>query len=156
MKKIFVEGHPDLTLVRSMGFTRKNSKALGPKGEVINHVRKQTDGVALVDEDPQETPSAYLQKLKKEELGISFLRFTDVKKNNKIIALRPRLEEWIIRICTDSDISLPIDFGLPDTPKELHDVLPQRLPQLEKLIKHLLDIKNPPLIHLQSLLTEKS
>ena len=35
MSKVFVEGPPDLILARALGFTRKNSRSLGPKGEGV-------------------------------------------------------------------------------------------------------------------------
>lgn len=152
MTMVFVEGPPDLALVRALGFTRKNSKRLGPKGEVIKHLMKKTGALALVDEDPGETSSRRLQSMRKEELEHNLLCYTDAKSGNKIIALRPRLEDWIIGICKVAGVSLEKGFSLPESPKELHRILPQQLPGFERLLKRLLTERNPSLLYLQDLL----
>jgi hypothetical protein len=42
-----------------------------------------------------------------------------------------------------------------EKPKELHDFLPQHPKLLEKLVAHPLELKNPAILLLQSLLKEK-
>ncbi len=81
--------------------------------------------------------------------------YTDTKNQHKIIALRPRLEEWIIKIAKTAGINLPKEFNLPDTPKALHECLPQKLTEFEYLIKHLLEVKNQAIQFLQNQLLPK-
>lgn len=61
MKKVLVEGPPDLTLVRALGFTKKTSSKRDGKGEVCNTLKKNSNLLALIDEDPDSAPSAYLK-----------------------------------------------------------------------------------------------
>lgn len=154
MSKVFVEGKTDFAFVRALGISPKNARVLDSKGEVCNYFAKHSEAIGLVDEDPAETPSKYLQKLKKEELQYNLLLYRDSKNNNKIIALRPRLEEWLIKICKESELKMS-DFKLPEKSKELHDFLPQHPELLEKLIARLLELKNPALLLLQSHLSKK-
>jgi hypothetical protein len=51
------------------------------------------------------------------------------------------LEDWIIYICKKAGIKLA-DFGLPEKPNDLHDVINQRINKFENLIDHLKDNKN--------------
>ncbi|MCB0532834.1 MAG: hypothetical protein H6574_21115 [Lewinellaceae bacterium] len=154
MKTILVEGPPDLTLVRTLGFTRKTSSKRGGKGEVCNYLKKHTDLLALVDEDPHSTPSNYLKNLETKELMHSLLEYTDREKRHKIIALRPRLEEWILAVAKTAEIDLYKDFNLPNTAKALHDILPQKLAAFEKLIKHLVEDQSPSILFLKKQLIE--
>ena len=161
MSKVFLEGKTDFAFVRALGISRKNARVLDSKGEVCNYLAKHSEVIGLVDEDPGYTPSKYLQKLQKEELEHDLLLYLDSKNNNKIIALRPRLEEWLIKVCKKAGVKMndpnnpKYELKLPNRPKELHDFLPQHLGQLEKLVAHLLELKNPALLLLQSHLLEK-
>lgn len=149
MSKVFVEGKTDFAFVRALGIVRKNARVLDSKGEVCNYLAKHSEVIGLVDEDPGDTPSKYLQKLKKEALGNDLLLYRDSKNRNKIIALRPRLEEWLIKVCKNAGVDMN-DYRLPEKPKELHDFLPQHTEQLEKIVQYLLEIKNPAILLLQS------
>ncbi len=163
MRKVFVEGKTDFAFVRALGISRKNARALGSKGDVCNYFAKHREVVGLLDEDPDETPSKYLRNLEKEkeELQHDLLLYEDSKNTNKIIALRPRLEEWLIKVCKDAGLKMndpndpKYELKLPNKPKELHDFLPQHPEQLGTLVTHLLELKNPALLLLQSHLLEK-
>ena len=154
MRKVFLEGKTDFVFVRALGIPRKNARVLDSKGEVCNYLAKHSEAIGLVDEDPGDTPSKYLQKLKMTDLEHALLLYQDTKNNNKVVALRPRLEEWLLRICKQSGVKMS-EFNLPDKPKELHYFLPQHPEHLEKLIRHLLELKSPALLLLQSHLLEK-
>ncbi|HRI62228.1 MAG TPA: hypothetical protein PK228_20950 [Saprospiraceae bacterium] len=154
MKRVFVEGKPDLALVKALGVSRQEASMAGNKGKVCHIARKNPPAVGLVDEDPDEELPGYLRDLKKEDLGQNLLLYRDAKNGNKIIALCPRLEEWLLKVCKQDGVKLG-DFFLPDKPVELHKEWPRHLPKLEKLVAHLLELKNPALLLLQLHLLEK-
>lgn len=154
MKKVLVEGPPDLVLVRALGFTKKRSSKRDGKGEVCNYLRKNSNLLALVDEDPDSQVSRYLKGLPQTALDFNLLEYKDLKNNNKIIALRPRLEEWILQVVKEAKIDLQKQFKLPDTPKDLHDALPQKLAEFERLISNLIAIQNPAILFLQKQLEQ--
>jgi len=66
----------------------------------------------------------------------------DVNRNNKIILLCPRLEEWIIESTKKAKIHLR-DFGLPDDANKLHKILntknKDKLNKFRDLVKYLID-----------------
>jgi len=154
MKRIFVEGKSDFPFVRALNVPKKDIQKLGGKGRVCNHIETISGATGLVDEDPDEIPQEYLQRLPVKELEHDLLLYLDNRKNNKFIALRPRLEEWLIKVCKNAGVKMS-DFKLPEKPKELHGFLPQHPEHLEKLVRHLLELKNPALLFLQSHLLEK-
>ncbi len=161
MKRIFVEGKSDFPLVRALDIPKKDIQKLGGKGKVCNHIEGISGATGLIDEDPDEIPHKYLQKLRPKELEHDLLIYLDNRKKNKFIALRPRLEEWLIKVCEHAGVKMndpsnpKYELKLPNRPKELHDFLPQHPEQLEKLVAHLLELKNPALLLLQSHLLEK-
>lgn len=151
---MFVEGKPDLVLVKALGVSRQESSMAGNRGKVCHITKKNPPAVGLVDEDPGEELPGYLRNLKKVDIGQNLLLYRDAKNGNKIVVLCPRLEEWLLKICKQAGLKMG-DFFLPDKPEDLHKEWPRHLPKLEKLVVHLLELKNPALLLLQSHLLEK-
>jgi hypothetical protein len=147
MKKIHVECLPDEALVKKLGFTRKMVTHHSGKGRVFHNLKSETNQLAMVDEDPESAKTHYEKNLTfvNESHGIKL--YTD-KSDNKIIFLKGKLEDWIVALSYQSRIVLS-DYGLPEKPNDLHDVINQRLSQFENLIEHLLKINNPHLKQLK-------
>lgn len=154
MKRVFVEGKSDYSFVRALNIPKKEIQKMGGKGKVCNHIKTISGAIGLVDEDPDDLPQDYLRSLPVKNLEFDLLLYWDNQKNNKFIALRLRLEEWLIKVCKDANVKIS-DFKLPEKPKDLHDFLPQHPELLERLAARLLELKNPALLLLQSHLLEK-
>lgn len=148
MKQIHVECLPDETLVKKLGFTRKEVTHHQGKSRVFNKLKSVTNELALVDEDPGSVKTNYEMALAlvEESNGIKYYKDNN---GNKIFVLKGKLEDWIISICNDHHINIST-FGLPEQPNDLHDVINQRINKLEILINHLLEMKNLRIVKLKT------
>ena len=114
---IYVECKPDELLVRQVTDLRRRQvvhEAKG-KGGVCNRLMKNRDLVAMVDEDPEATQPTYMARLslrnESAELGLKL--YLDSSRNNRIVVLCPKLEDWLLSAADDSGLSMSA-FGLPD------------------------------------------
>jgi len=108
----------------------------------------------MVDEDPGAALPPYLKILKEKsrEHGVPVL--IDEERNNSIIMLSPRLEDWLVQTAKNAGLKMT-DFGFEsDNGVQLHAEINQRLGSLQQLVKALLDAKNPRLTRLQFLLKQ--
>lgn len=156
---IFIECYADEALIRSFGVTSKMIKHAFSKGEVCNMLRKTTCAVGLVDEDPNAGKSAYeklmLQCIIHEDAKIILCE--DKKSGNKLALVRPRLEEFILRIAKENKIVME-SYSLSSLPKRLHDDLmfrrnKKKFEDLNILLSDLLK-KEEALIKLKEFLTK--
>ena len=136
---IFVEGKPDKILLIALGFPQAVVKVAGSKGAVCNQLKKKSNVKGMVDEDPGTAPPKYLTKLFEVYKDKYIIELEDRTNSNKVIVVRPFLEEWILDFCLKFDIKLAKYF-LPTTSGELKKVINYRLPKLQKLIEENLQI----------------
>ena len=81
--------------------------------------------------------------------------FADRRQRNRVIVLRPRLEEWIIRAAEDAGLELGSrHYNLPENPTTLHREINRNLRKLERLIDDLLAANSSRIIQLRALLTQ--
>ncbi len=101
----------------------------------------------MVDEDPGSVPHLYEKELtfNQELNGIKYL--VDEKRNNKILVLKVKLEDWLISACRKSEINI-VQYGLPLKPNDLHDVINNRMHAYEKLLDALLKNGNESIAQL--------
>lgn len=150
MRIVHVECLPDEILVKKLGITRKMVNHHSGKSRVFNKLRTSNNEIGMVDEDPGSIKTAFEQSLKfiKEAFGVKV--FSD-NRNNKILILSGKLEDWIITACKSTGVNMN-QFGLPDRPNDLHGIINHRLSSFEKLIDHLKENNNPSLALLKDLL----
>ena len=141
---IYLECYADEALVKCFGATSKMIKHAFSKGEVCNMLRKATNSVGVVDEDPYAGKSSYekfmLHHIIHEDYKIILCE--DKKSGNKLALIRPRLEELIIKTAKENKINIE-DYSLSSTPKRLHDELTfrrnqQKFKDLNRLLSDLL------------------
>lgn len=147
MVNIHVECLPDETLLKKLGVTRKSITHHTGKSRVFAELKKNSNEIGMVDEDPGSPTTEYQKKLKliDEQYGIKL--YID-NKGNRVLILKIKLEDWIIAICKSAGIKMA-NFGLPEDPNKLHDIINQRIQKFEKLIDHLLKTKNVPILKLK-------
>lgn len=138
----------DETLLRSLGYAKKILKHHQGKPRVIGDIRSKQSQIAMVDEDPGSAQHPYEKTLLKKEERYGVLRYRDDLKDNTVLMLKIKLEDWIISACNASDVNVK-KFGLPTKPNDLHDVINYRLQLFERLIANLIEMKNPSLVQLQ-------
>ena len=136
---IFVECFRDTDLVKTLGLPRKKIRHAGNKGAVCNGLAGAEQSGGLVDEDPGDGQPEYLQKMKviKEE---NDTRLLCDKKGNRILVLRPRLEDWLLKAAANAGIDVK-KYGFPDNARELHKKMNTRKFKNEKFINLIKDIR---------------
>jgi hypothetical protein len=151
---LFVECKPDETLAFALGVARRDIEHALGRGRVCAQVSLRNSVLGMVDEDPGAALPQYFKILKEQsrEHGIPVL--IDEERNNRIIMLCPRLEEWLVQTTKSAGTKMT-DFGFEsDNGVQLHAEINQRLGSLQQLVKALLDAKSPRLLRLKSLLTQ--
>ena len=111
--------------------------------------------IGLVDEDPGSSNPTYLSKFQhkvKEQYDIQCLHIP--RKGTRLIVIRPRLEEWILKHVALSQINLK-NYSLPDKGKDLHKVINGRLSKFESMVKEMLSLQNEALLYLKKAITEQ-
>ena len=153
-----VEGKADLTLVRAL--LRLPSKEVllnrGGRDLILKELERQSDWMALLDEDPGSPLPAYLTRMTLAAdfpmLGLRALEHR--AQNNRVILLRPRLEEWLLRAAGDAGLAVGgRRYNLPSSPTRLHREINLDLSKVERLLADLTETDSPRIRQLRALLT---
>jgi len=145
---LLLECLPDETLARRLGCARRSLQHLAGKSRICKRLAESESDIGLIDEDPNAVQPSYLDNLhlvcEKHEIRI----YQDQKRNHRVVVLRPRFEEWLIRTTEYAGMKMS-DFGLSSRGNELHREINSRIGKLEKLLGELIDRRNQRLIHLK-------
>jgi hypothetical protein len=135
---IYVECKPDFLLVNTLGFSKKDIVHAGNISKVCKGLAKSENAKGLVDEDPDGDRPTYIDTLQllQNQHEIKLLR--DDKRDNQVIVLCPRLEEWLIKVTEEAGVDIG-RYGLPNDGEKLHKVINLDLRKFEKLVNDLKD-----------------
>lgn len=150
---LHLECDADEQVALSLGVTRRAISHQGGRGEVCNKLKKGKDLLGMVDEDPQARPTEYMRTLPAQSFEHGVRVLTDTQRNNRLLILCPKLENWLVKAAHDAALRLS-EFGLPDNAHALHGVSNFRLRNIDQLVRRLLAVKSPRVLHLQALLKE--
>ena len=143
---IFVECNPDRLLVsRLTGLPRREIvHELKGKYEICKRLSAELGRSALLDEDPTAEQPRYLRAVPVVgELDNVALRvLNDEQRGNRVVILRPRLEEWILGAAREGRLDVSI-YKLPTTANQLHKVINVNIGNFERLVDALI-AANPP------------
>ena len=133
---IYVECKPDWVLVTSLLKKTDRVMHLGNKSEVCKRLKKTENCIGMVDEDPESIQPKYLEELELEcDLNPLQLKvLNDRDASNRLILLRPRLEEWIIGTARKEGFTLET-FGLSSNPKTLHSIINLYIMRFKNLVE---------------------
>lgn len=148
---IYFECDADGILIKTLGFTKKDVFHAGSKGEVCNRLSKVQRSRGLVDEDPGDTQPTYIKNLQRPDPE-NFIRILRGPKENAVIMLCPRLEEWALRAAQEVKVD-PLDFNLPKDPDELHKIGNLSIKNLEKFVREIESKKSPMFKALKKILS---
>ena len=148
---LFLECRPDETLARALGVPRRAIVHSHSKGAVSKNLGKKTSARGLVDEDPGSSEPTTLRRFTEVSAAHDLKLKEDRARNNTLVVVYPRLEDWIIKTAKAANVKLE-RFNLSENPLELHADINQRLTNLARLLETLLEAKSPRLLHLKSLL----
>lgn len=92
------------------------------KGKVLEQIDDRSNVIGLIDADPHDPQPGLLRNYIRDELsnGLAILTRRG-NPTNKIVELTPRFENWIIDRVRNNGLSMN-QFGLPETPSELHKI----------------------------------
>lgn len=153
MSDIALECKPDEALAKLLGFTKKQIYHQPNKGQVIKYLERNPEAIGIVDEDPGAAWPDYFKKYERtldEKHGVEVY----TKANTRLVVIKPRLEEWVLKQASASNIN-PSNFTLPNSGHELHKIINTRIPKFEQMITAMIDSKNPGLVYLKELLQGK-
>lgn len=136
-----VECDPDVLLVSALAsLSSRRIVHAGGKSQVLKKlIRKYTDSVGMIDQDPYSPqPRNFLQRFRQ----VHYLRGDKIKilhhnrRNNRLIILCPRLEEWIVEAAREANIRLST-YNLPNNPVQLHAIINLRINRFQQLVEDL-------------------
>ncbi len=149
--RLFLECKPDEVLARVAGVPRRGIVHSPGKGNVSKSLGRNSGAMGLVDEDfgsaEPRTLSEFIEESTLHDLRLK----TNKIRNNRLVVVCPRLEDWVIKTAKAANLKMD-DFSLSEHPRELHADINHRLPNLERLLKELLERQSPRLLHLKALL----
>lgn len=148
---LLVECTPDETIARKLGCHRRACLHLNDKGRVCRRMQRLMAIKGLVDEDPGAAQPGYINSLVVSSDEHDICCLDDRPRQNRLIILRPRLEEWLIRTSYAAGVAMD-EFGLSLRGNELHREIISRIPALERLLDKLIEVREPRLSHLRQLI----
>lgn len=146
---LLLECSPDEMLARKLGCARRDFRHFAGKSRICKYLIESNSDIGLIDEDPKTVQPQYFEDLKLSSEEHEVRLYQDHARNHRVVVLRPRFEEWLIRTTELSGIAMA-DFGLSDRSNELHREINSRLSNLEKLLEHLIHMQNRRLIYLRT------
>ena len=130
---ICVECDPDEVLVTTLGFPPSDIRHEYGKGKACNTLQRKEGWVAMLDEDPTSAQPSYIRGLKERENTYGMRLLEDEARRNRVIFLRPRLEEWLIETARAQSVDLG-RLGLSMDVRALHEIITLRKNNLVKAI----------------------
>jgi hypothetical protein len=123
---IYVEGTADTILVKTLAGWNTVENLHG-SSTVCTKLDDKDHCKGMVDERDVLKKHPYVRKLVKNvrgktQLPTQLLVLKDKAKNNTLILVQPRLEEWIIQCAKEAKLSLE-KLNIPNDPDELHALL---------------------------------
>jgi hypothetical protein len=118
---------------------KKNLIHGGNKTGVLQTLLKgYEDSTGVIDEDPWSIQPPDLQRFQEKQdlTSYNFKILHQKSKNNKLIILCPRLEEWILQAARESSIS-PTQYGSPDDAHKLHEQVNLQTDKFQKFVDSL-------------------
>ena len=148
---LLLECNADEVVARALGVPRRSIIHSHGKGRVSQSLNKCNDVAALVDEDPESPEPLTLSRYVEVDHNHDVCLKRDKSRGNRLVVVCPKLEDWLIKTAKSANVKMS-DFNLNDRPGDLHADINQRLPNLQRLLNHLLELQSPRLLHLKSLL----
>jgi hypothetical protein len=137
-----VECKPDAILIKTLTLTpRKNIEHAGNKTELLKKLAERyTNSKGIIDEDPLSIQPPHLNRFKEKQdltpYNIKILH--QPSRNNTLIILRPRLEDWILEAAQETNTNLK-KYKLPDDPTRLHEQINIQIDKFQKLVEDIED-----------------
>jgi len=116
----------------------------GNKTKVLDDLIKNYDNsIGIIDEDPWSYPPIALKQFIKyaNSRNNYFEILQDLNRNNFLIMLKPRLEEWVLQAALVSNLKVT-DYDLPLNGDDLHAIININITNFSYLLDDLLRSNN--------------
>lgn len=130
---IFVECKPDKVLVRILGIPTHEIIHAGNKSSVCKKLERSNGSKGLVDEDPDSGQPTYIRRLEIIDMRSDFKILYDPRRDNYLIILCPRLEEWILKAAREAKVEVK-KYNLPNNGDYLHRIINLKIDKFERLV----------------------
>jgi len=141
-----VECNSDVALVTELASISKKKilHAHGKHRVLRRLIYKNTDSIGMIDKDPWATqPKKYLQKFSRTWFSrihkLELLCYPH--RNNRLIVLHPRLEEWVLAAAGRVGINVR-RYNLPSNPDHLHEIINLKLNRFRQLVHDLKQVSD--------------
>lgn len=131
---IFVEDNSDQYILEYFNKPTRNIWRADGKQDVVNKIKKENGSIGIIDYD--DSIENEVKGMDKEEDHDHLILYKS--KESYIIVIRPRLQNWLITACQESNTT-PSQFKLPEKVSEFHKAINKdiRKNQLIELLKYL-------------------
>jgi hypothetical protein len=153
---IYVECNTDRILIYVL--TNKTPNAVehcAGKGGVLEKLEYFRSSIGVIDEDPEAQQDSRIRNFNFTGSKFSLEIYENKDKNNKLIVLCPRLEDWILEIVKEEDINLN-NFGFSEDPNKFHKQANLNLAKFQALLHTLIKTNNEKLIFLRDFILGKN
>lgn len=130
---IYVECKPDFELIRSLGISKRKIIHCGGKARVCKKLQKNFNSKGVVDEDPNSEQPSYILNIKKVNEGSNLKLLYDEKRNNYVVVICPKLEDWILKVSKINDVPVK-KYGLSNDIDEFEKEINHNLDKFGKLL----------------------
>ncbi len=148
---LLLECKPDEVLARRLGLVRREIVHHNDKGRVCNALKRTEGQIGMIDEDPGSAQPPYLATLTQSASAHDLLVMQDTGRRHRVVIVRPRLEEWIIKSAQASGLKMS-DFGFSERGNELHREINSKLQKFEELLDALAQAGSERIKYLKSLI----
>ncbi len=135
MGYIYVECKADKALIHHLSVSSKIIHS-GNRGEICKVLEKTENSIGIMDEDPNSPQPHYFKKLKHIQSKEGLKLYKDKERDNKVILICPRLEEWVLEIVKEEKININ-DFDLPTDPNQFHKRVNVNISKFQQLVNTL-------------------
>jgi hypothetical protein len=156
MPAIHYECRPEECLLTNLGFGKYLDRHHNGSGGICELLSREKNLFGWIDEDPTANHHPYYRSMyansKSDKFGLRYCY--DPQKNNKLIIVKPKLEDWLITISQKAGVNLN-DFELSEDPDELHKIINFKISKFQEVLHTLIKLKSPALIHAIQILKSK-
>jgi hypothetical protein len=153
---IYVECNTDRILIYVLTNKTPNEvEHCTGKGGVLEKLEYFGGSVGVIDKDPEAQQDSRIKNFNFVGSKFSLELYEDKDRNNKLIVLCPRLEDWILEIVKEEDINLN-NFGFSEDSNRFHKQANLNLNKFQTLLHKLIERKNEKLIFLRDFILGKN
>ena len=156
MSAIHYECRPEECLLTNLNFAGALAQHHNGSGTICELLSKEKELIGWIDEDPTANHHPYYKRMCRKVISDKYgLKYCyDPATGNKLIIVKPKMEDWIIGIAKKYKVNLE-DYDLSNDPNELHKIINFKINKFQEVLHKLLRLKAKELLHAQAIILDK-